>query len=200
MKTEITLGIVLIHLLALPGWAAEVPRALGGFDLGSPVGEIRDRLRMDTAASVRQTGCLTEVDVVPGAGFDSGSILYGTCVAPNRIVRIKLKYEDSSEKFFRTLLDRYKQRFGEPDEWRGDPFHVVIAWKWVFTDPEGRRISLILQHNSRDEEEKIGNSVKMTLSDEMAAEIRHGREGRENAAPKAPAGRKAPDWDQLLPQ
>ena len=200
MKTEIILGIVLIHLLALPAGAAEAPRALDGFTLGASVEEVRDRLRMDTTVSVRQTSCLMEVDIVPGEGFDSGSILYGTCVAPNRIVRIKLKYEDSSEKFFKTLLERYKQRFGNPDEWRGDPFHVVIAWKWAFTDPDGRRVTLILQHNTQDEEEKIGNSVKMTLSNEMAAEIRYDRERREKAPQKAPTGRKAPGWNQLLPR
>jgi hypothetical protein len=39
----------------------------------------------------------------------------------------------------------------------------VIAWKWSFTDTDGNNISLILQHNTRDEEEKQGNAVKMTM-------------------------------------
>ncbi|WP_373500234.1 hypothetical protein [Desulfococcus sp.] len=200
MKIQVIAGIVMIHLLAPWAGAVEAPRALGGFVLGAPIDAVADRLQMDTAAPVRQTGCLMEVNIVPGEGFDSGSINYGACAARNRIVRIKLKYEDGSQKFFRMLFERYKQRFGEPTEWKGDPFHVVIAWKWSFKDPDGRRVSLILQHNSQDEEEKIGNSVKMTLSDEMAAEIRHGRESRAKAEPKAPPDRKAPDWERLLPR
>lgn len=192
--------IVMIHLLASLAGAAEVPRTLGGFVLGEPIETVADRLRMDTVVKDRETGCLMEVDVVPGEGFESGSINYGTCVDRNRIVRIKLKYADGSEKFFKMLLNRYKQRFGDPNEWRGDPFHVVIAWKWTFKARDGSRVSLILQHNQQDDEEKIGNSVKMALSDAMAAEIRHGRESRSKTKPEAPAVRKAPDWDQLLPR
>ncbi|MDX1709477.1 MAG: hypothetical protein R3274_12810, partial [Desulfobacterales bacterium] len=54
------------------------------------------------------------------------------------------------------------QRFGEPDEYRGDPFHVVDAWKWSFINSDSHNISLILQHNIMDEREKMGNAVKLT--------------------------------------
>ena len=47
------------------------------------------------------------------------------------------------------LLERYKVNLGKPDEWRGDPFNILIAWKWSFTDKDGNNISLILQHNAR---------------------------------------------------
>ena len=37
------------------------------------------------------------------------------------------------------------------------------AWKWSFVDEQkNHRISLILQHNTKDEQEKMGNSVKLT--------------------------------------
>lgn len=26
------------------------------------------------------------------------------------------------------LLERYEAHLGKPDEWRGDSFHIVIAW------------------------------------------------------------------------
>ena len=51
-----------------------------------------------------------------------------------------------------------------PMDWRGDPFHVVLAWKWGFTDNDGNHISLILQHNTLDQEQKMGNSIKMTVT------------------------------------
>jgi hypothetical protein len=76
-------------------------------------------------------------------------------------VRIKLKYANPDKKFFNELLKRFKKRFGEPDEWRGDPFHVIVAWKWSFRDKDNNSISMILQH-SMDEEQKFGNSVKLT--------------------------------------
>jgi hypothetical protein len=76
---------------------------------------------------------------------------------------LKFKYAHASKRFYDELLKRYKAQLGDPDEWRGDPFRIVLAWKWHFTDENGNRISLILQHNIRDEDEKEGNSVKMTM-------------------------------------
>ena len=102
----------------------------------------------------------------------SGLVTYGTCIEPSRIVRLKFKYADNSKRFFDELLERYKVNLGKPDEWRGDPFNIVIAWKWSFTDKDGNNISLILQHNTRDEEEKQGNSVKMTMWNLMLDEDR----------------------------
>lgn len=200
MKIHAVAGMALILFLASTAGAADAPHALGGFVLGESIEGVANRLDMDTVLRVRDTGCLMEVDVIPPEGFVSGSITYGVCVARNRIVRIKLKYEDDSAAFYERLLSRYKQRFGEPNEWKGDPFHVVVVWKWYFKDRDNNKISLILQHNSQDEDEKIGNSVKMTLSNQMAAEIQHYRESRSKGKTAGRQGRKAPDWDQLLPQ
>ena len=91
-------------------------------------------------------------------------IAYATCTAPGHVVRIKLKYTDSSKKFFENLFKRTKNKYGEPDDYRGDPFHILIAWKWSFTDKEGNRISLTLQHNAQDADEKKGNAVKLTMT------------------------------------
>ena len=66
------------------------------------------------------------------------------------------------KKFYKNLLKQFKQRFGEPEEYRGDPFKIVDAWKWSFTNQQNQSISLILQHNTKDEQEKMGNSVKLT--------------------------------------
>jgi hypothetical protein len=85
---------------------------------------------------------------------------------------MKFKYADNSKNFFDALLERYKVNLGKPDAYRGDPFHIVIAWKWHFTDEDGNRISLILQHNTRDDEEKQGNVVKMTMWNLMLEEDR----------------------------
>ncbi|AQV02359.1 hypothetical protein B2D07_17360 [Desulfococcus multivorans] len=202
MKRWMVAGAVLLFSMLSSGGAraADAPRSLGGFVLGEPISRYGDRLEMDTVIRVRDVGCLMEVDVIPPAGFENGTINYGVCAARDRIVRIKLKYADESRGFYEELLSRYKARFGPPDEWKGDPFHVVIAWKWYFKDRNNDRISLILQHNTQDEDEKIGNSVKLTHSTAMAAEIRHYRERRTREKPPVEKERSVPDWDRLLPR
>jgi hypothetical protein len=105
---------------------------------------------------------MEELEIKFTQGFKSGLITYGTCAKPGQIVKIKLKYADSSKKFHQNLLKRFKKQFGEPDEYRGDPFGIVKAWKWSFVDKQNQRISLNLQHNAMDAEEKKGNAVKIT--------------------------------------
>jgi hypothetical protein len=141
---------------------AEAPHQVGGFVLNQNIKKFEDRVIMDTALPVRYAENIEEVEIKFTQGFKSGLIAYGTCAQTGNIVRIKLKYADSSKKFYKDLLKQFKKRFGEPAEYQGDPFHIVIAWKWSFVDQQNHRISLILQHNSKDEEEKMGNAVKIT--------------------------------------
>jgi hypothetical protein len=107
---------------------------------------------------------IEEVEIKPIEGIKSGLIAYATCTAPGHIVRIKLKYKDASKKFYEDLLKRTKKKFGDPDEYRGDPFHILVAWKWSFVNQAGNRISMTLQHNSMDTEEKMGNAIKLTMT------------------------------------
>jgi hypothetical protein len=151
---------------------AQVPHQVGGFTLGTNIADSKDRVKMETALPIRYNTFLHEVEIKPREGFKSGLIAYGTCAEPGRIVRIKLKYADSSKQFYEALLKHFKKKFGEPIEYRGDPFQVVIAWKWSFVDKNDKRISLTLMHNSRDEEEKMGNAVKLTLHNLIEKERR----------------------------
>jgi hypothetical protein len=152
------LSLIWVPALAL----AAAPHQLGGFVLNQKISAFEDRILMDTALPVRYAENIEEVEIKPTQGFKSGLIAYGTCSKPGHIVRIKLKYADASKKFYEDLLKQFKKRFGEPDEYRGDAFKIVIAWKWSFVDEENHKISLILQHNAMDEDEKIGNAVKIT--------------------------------------
>jgi len=160
---KVRLVLLTIFFLSLTGIAlAEAPNQVGGFVLDQDIKKFEDRVIMDTALPVRYGENIEEVEIKFTQGFKSGLIAYGTCERPGHIVRIKLKYADSSNKFYQKLLKRFKQRFGEPDEYRGDPFKIVDAWKWSFVNSENQSISLILQHNTKDEEEKRGNAVKLT--------------------------------------
>jgi hypothetical protein len=154
----------LFFLIAAGIAFADAPHQVGGFGLNQDIKKLEDRVIMDTALPVRYAENIEEVEIKFTQGFKSGLIAYGTCDQPGHIVRIKLKYADASKKFYKDLLKQFKKRFGEPDEYRGDPFKIVDAWKWSFVNAQNHRISLILQHNTKDEQEKMGNSVKLTNS------------------------------------
>ena len=162
MKIKVVIGMAVL-ILVIPGMAlAEAPQQVGGFVLVQDIKKFEDRLIMDTDLPVRYAENIEEVEIKFTQGFKSGLIAYGTCNHPGHIVRIKLKYADSSKKFYKDLLKRFKTRFGEPDEYRGDAFKIVDAWKWSFVKKQNHTNSLILQHNTKDEQEKMGNSVKLT--------------------------------------
>lgn len=154
------------------GLAGEIPLSIAGFALGSPIEEVSEKVIMETALPVRYMENLQEVELVPLEGFKSGLIAFGTCRKPGTIVRIKLKYADGSLKFYEELLTRFKQKFGEPEEYQGDPFRVFISWKWSFKDQNQNRVSMVLQHNVQDEDEKIGNAVKLTLHSQLEEDAR----------------------------
>ena len=156
-------AVVVTILLLLPTYvsADKAPTQIAGLVLGEQISAFVDLVRMETSTPLRDRKYLREARIREIDGYRSGTVSFGNCNKPGQIVRIKLKYEYSDKRFYNELLEQFKKKFGEPDEWRGDPFHVIIAWKWSFTDEDNNKISLILQH-SRDEDYKWGNSVKFT--------------------------------------
>jgi hypothetical protein len=144
--------------------AGNVPHQVSVFVLNRNIADFREYVIMETALPIRHMENIEEVEVKSIKGIKSGLIAYATCTAPGHIVRIKLKYTDSSKKFYENLFERIKQKYGKPDEYRGDPFHIVISWKWSFVDKDDNHIGMTLQHNTIDTEEKQGNSIKLTMS------------------------------------
>jgi hypothetical protein len=204
MKKITIIGAIgyFIFILNL-AYAAEAPHWLAGFELGGVMNDYKNLVKLDTILPIRYFETLKEVEIREIDGFKTGLITFGTCNEPWKIVRFKFKYDDSSKKFYNKLLKRFKKRFGEPNEWRGDPFHIVLAWKWSFTDKDGNVISLILQHNTRDQEEKQGNSIKMTMWNLIEEETRcyekkHAKATKES--PKKGDKSKKLDWDKLIPR
>ncbi|MGD1972420.1 MAG: hypothetical protein PVH37_07940 [Desulfobacterales bacterium] len=161
--------LLFISILAYLGTAGiclagEAPHQVSVFVLNRNIADFKDYVIMETALPIRYMENIKEVEVKRTKGFKSGLIAYASCTAPGHIVRIKLKYQDSSKTFFENLLEGIKKKYGDPDEYRGDPFQILIAWKWSFIDQEGNRISLTLQHNSQDAEQKRGNAIKLTMT------------------------------------
>ena len=144
--------------------AADAPHQVAVFKLNGSINDVKDFVIMETALPIRYMENIEEVEIKPIEGIKSGLIAYATCAAPGQIARIKLKYKDSSKVFFEKLIKKIKKKYGDPDQYRGDPFHILISWKWSFVDDGGNRISLIVQHNSMDTDVKMGNAIKLTLS------------------------------------
>lgn len=212
MPRRFICGAVLVMALTVQGAAdsgGSAPHELAGFVVGDVMTNYRNRVLEDTVLPTRFFESLKEVETVSLYGYKTGLVIYGTCLQPPRIIRLKFKYADPSKAFYDRLLDRFKQRFGQPDRWRGDPFGIVIAWKWAFFDEKGNDISLILQHNLKDEEEKQGNSVKLTMWNLMRAESRCFERRQEEMHTSSGEGQgggfeyregRPVDWDRFIPR
>jgi hypothetical protein len=165
MKKQLLIITALVYLwTAGTGFAGDAPDQVSVFKLSTNIAEVKDYVIMETALPIRYMENIEEVEIKPIEGLKSGLIAYATCSAPGHIVRIKLKYKDSSKKFYEKLLQQIKKEYGDPSEYRGDPFHILVSWKWSLVDKDGNRISMTLQHNSMDTEEKMGNAIKLTMT------------------------------------
>ncbi len=141
--------------------SSNAPHEIGGFRLGANI---------DDYEFIATRNILKQVVFEDRHGFRKGVIYYGACARPGEIVKLKLKYKDSSRKFYKKLFKKFKKKFGEPDEYRGDTFGIVKAWKWFFRDEDNNRISLLLQHNRKNPDESMGNTIKLTMPDRVEAE------------------------------
>jgi hypothetical protein len=193
-KLFILFSILLLGLTTTEGRAAAEPQqplSAGGFTLGTSIKDY------DISGS---ESFIKEVVVEDIKGFRKGFITYGLCDRPEEIVRIKLKYRDQSTDFFEQLLKRYKKKFGSKPKYVGDSFGNIKAWKWAFTGKEGKRTTLVLQHNRKDKNETIGNVVKLNLPDQLNAE----RECLNNKESQPQGGDEdeatTPPWDLLIPE
>ena len=190
-------------VLSSHAWA-QFPLHLGGFILGEDISEYAELVRMDTCREMSRTPYLAEGEITPRQGFRSGMISYGVCDRPNKILKIKLKFEDDSKSFFKKLMDAYTEKFGPPGEYKGDPFQTMVIWKWSFANAEGERISLILQHNKMVEEEKKGTAVKMALTTQIEKEKAcYLKVQNKRVAPAADQGKTLSNkemWDLFIPR
>jgi hypothetical protein len=208
MNRSLFFSILVATVFLFPNYvsADKAPRQIAGLVLGEQIAMFVDLVRMKTATPLRDRKYLREVRIRATDGYRSGTVSFGNCNKPGQIVRIKLKYEYSDKKFYNELLDQFKKRFGEPDEWRGDPFHVIVAWKWSFTDKDNNKISLTLQH-SRDEDYKWGNSVKLANTTLLEQERtcyrkKHPRKSDSQKSKSSAKKRKlkAEDYQRFIPE
>lgn len=184
--------------------AGKAPEQVGDFILGRSIDEFKNRIKKDSRMCIRYKDYLEEVEIKTCSGFKSGLISIANCSNTKEILRIKLKYADSSRKFFDTLLEHFKAQFGQPDKWKGDPFGVMLVWKWSFENEKGERISLILQNNTQDKELKMGNVVKLANTTRIERErecFLSKRASEEPVGKPVPLDFSKPEvWNYLIPR
>ncbi len=171
--------------------AGNVPREINGFVLGSSI---------DEYDFITYRNFLKDVIIGEIGGFRKGIISYGVCEKPGEIVRIKMKYKNSSKKFYKQLLKRFKKRFGKPDEFTGDAFGIVLEWKWRFRDENGEYITLTLQHNLKNPDQNIGNMVKLTMPERIKAERECFNKTCKTREMNCPLSMRDESWDNLIPR
>lgn len=192
--------LFLLLLLAPSISFASTPTQVGGFVLNTDIANYEPLIKSETKQPIRFNEALNEAETHRIPGFKSGYIAYGTCAAPGKVVRIKLKYENSSKDFYEKLLETFEERFGNP-KWLGDSFHVVSIWKWSFEE-NGTQVDLYLQHNLGKKDQKLGNSIKMTMQNLVKDELdcfekKHPNFRQSNGAQ---IDDSSLEWEDLLPR
>jgi len=196
MKYFTATTLIIIALLSFTSVAAhDTPTEIGGFKLGEFITDY---------PQIEYSDYLKEVVINDWHGFRKGIISYGTCAYPGQIVKIRMKYQNSSKDFYDELLKKLRSRYGKPDEWKGDSFGVLYVWKWRFVDKDNRRVNLILQHNLGDDNENIGNMVKLSFpeieEEERFCVIDFFEKNKTAEEKEVIKQRMKPDWDYMLPR
>ena len=100
---------------------------------------------------------------------------------------------------FSVVIPMYSARksFGDNPKFTGDSFGNVKRWKWAFTNDQGQRVTLVLQHNLSDSDESMGNMLKLKLPDLVNAErICFNKTNPQNSDGIAPESET--DWAKLI--
>jgi len=198
VKKQIFIGSIVLSLLSFLShsmtFAQEVPREVGGFILGSDITDYPD---------IEYSNFLKEVVIYDWHGFDKGILSYAICEKPGEIVKIKMKYSDSSKKYFKKLLKKYNTKYGKPTQWKGDSFGILHIWKWKFVDKNNNRVHMILQHNTKNPNENTGNMVKLFYPDsiirEQACFSQQCTQNISEEEKEKRIQRKKSDWKYLIP-
>lgn len=163
--------ILAVVFMALPAFAgSKAPTTVAGISLGEDIALYKSLGRHEIAGPLSDAPFMDELTLLNDSikGIRGGSIDYGNCKIPGKVIRIKLKFADRSMRLYDKLLDKYKDTFGNPDEWLGDAFHNVLAWRWNLNEG-GREVQLELMY-SKLPDLRPGVSIKMTDMTALKAE------------------------------
>lgn len=164
MKKYILPLIVAAFLISTisTAYAFTAPKSIAGISLDEDYHHVKSMLDLDSMDSQWNEDYLKRIEILPMQGYRSGYIVIGNCKNKDSILKVKLNYSDDSVGFFNKMYSILRKRYGEPADWRGNPFGTLKIWKWSLKDDIGN-ISLILHHFSGDDDSTTqGNSIKLS--------------------------------------
>lgn len=111
MKKTVVTGLVLALLFtAAPLMAGQnAPESVAGFTIGKNISSVRSLLQMDSQASPWQEEYLKRIAIRELEGYRGGYLVIGNCKRKDIILRMKLKYDDSSMDFFNQLYSKIEK-------------------------------------------------------------------------------------------
>ncbi|MBI4805283.1 MAG: hypothetical protein HY795_08605 [Desulfovibrio sp.] len=189
MKAAVLTAVLLLST-AFVCQAYDAPLELGGIRLGASIQEYPGKIATKESDTDLNRQYLSTMALMPVPGFRSGYVTSGTCDSPGRIARIKMNYDDDSMAFYEKLLTALKSRYGEPKQWRGNPFGNLRIWKWSLKDQNLGDISIILQrYSGEDDSFTKGNSIRIAATGllEKEHECYRRKHPREKVVTPAPA-------------
>ncbi len=189
MKKSIVFALAAFLALAAQGFCQNViPSEMAGLSLGKPIAEFGDRFDTDKALPLWDKPYLVRINVKPTKGFKAGYVLFGQCENAGRIVRIKFKYADSSEKFFNEKLALLTARFGKPKSLGEGEGGDYRGYRWIFGQDKASSVALLFEHYSGGEIDMTeGNSIRLTDNKLLAEERACYEKTRDNAPEPQPA-------------
>ncbi len=182
---------ILIFLFPAFLAAETAPKTIGGISIGQPI---------STCERPTYDHYLEEKNIDMDNGFRKATISYGTCAYQDEILKIKMKYTDKSEMFFKDIYKELIEKYGKPDAWNGDSFGVLTIWKWHFTDTNDNMVSLSIEYNKKDPELSMGTVIKLSYPAKIEQERKCVNSKRSHITDNLSNQKTTADWDDLLPQ
>lgn len=189
MKKFIVFVVAAVLALAAQGLCQQsAPSEMAGLTLGKPIAEFGDRFDTDKALPLWDKPYLVRINVNPTKGFKAGYVLFGQCENAGRIVRVKFKYKDSSEKFFNDKLALLTTRFGKPKSLGEAEGGDYRGYRWIFGRDKPSAVALLFEHYSGEGIDVTeGNSIRLTDNKLLAEERACFEKTRDNAPEPQPA-------------
>lgn len=162
MKKLLIACIILVGVAITAAHAKDVPQTIAGITLGSDFTQYQKLCRMDFYGTNSDIIFLKNAPIKYNAisGIRGGDLYVTTCANPGKVVRVKLKFIDRGKRLFDRLLKEYSDRFGDPDNYKGDAFRNVIVWEWIIQNGDDE-CNLTLTY-SIDPEFRPGVTIKFT--------------------------------------
>lgn len=164
----VSLSTLFLLIFTASSLAAEprvgpAPVSVAGFRLGDDISRYQTICDIEQGRAIPDTPFLNEACLHPQAlnGVRGGSLIYGSCANPGKVMGIKIKFAEMSKRLFKNLLGRYTKRFGDPTAYKGDPQRNAVAWEWDISGSEGRHVKVLLMY-STDPATRPGVSIQMT--------------------------------------